>query len=218
MKPKKMIAITLMMSICTCSINAQSKASFRVQDVTVAVGQEVEIPVIVDNPLEFNGLQMSVTLPEELAFAPYENVKTTKRAKWAKLNAARCEDTHAIASGKAPKNNKLTFVAYSSQNDPFVGKTGEILKFKVKTTENATPGVYYVNMDNMEFSDMQNKSVEQDAMTVKVTVVEASETTGVESVNTSDDSYSDVYNIQGRRVKDNTRGIIIKNNHKYVKK
>ena len=212
----KTIAITILMLICTCSINAQSKASFRAQDVTVAVGQEVEIPVIVDNPLEFNGLQLSVTLPEELAFVPYENAKTANRAKWAKLNAARCEDTHAIASGRAPKNNKLTFVAYSSQNDAFVGKTGEMLKFKVKPTEKAVPSVYYVKMDNMEFSDIENKSVEQDAMTIKVTVVEASETTGVESVNTSDDSNSAGYNIQGQRVEDNTRGIIIKNNHKYV--
>lgn len=206
------------MLICAGNVDAQSKASFRAQDATVAVGQEVEIPVIVDNPLEFNGLQLSVTLPEELTFVPYENAKTSNRPKWAKLNAARCEDTHAIASGRTPKNNKLTFVAYSSQNDAFVGKTGEMLKFKVKPAEDAVPGVYYVTMDNMEFSDMQNKSVEQDAMTIKVTVVEASGTTGIETADAVAEGNDEVYNIQGQRVADKIRGVIITNNRKYIRK
>lgn len=205
------------MLLCTGYANAQSIASFRVQDMTVAVGQEVEIPVIVDNPLEFNGLQLSVTLPEGLTFVPYENAKTANRVKWAKLNAERCEDSHAIASGKTPKNNKLTFVAYSSQNDPFVGKTGEILKFKVKITEDAVPGVYYVTMDNMEFSDIQNKSIEQDAMAIKITVVESSGTTGVETVNAADDGGNAIYNIQGQRVAKSTCGLLVKNNRKYIK-
>lgn len=217
MNKLKMIAVTLLMLMCTGSIKAQSKASFRMQEVTVVAGQEVEIPVIVDNPMEFNGLQMSVTLPEELTFVPYEAGKDNSRVKWAKLNPARCAETHSIASGKAPKNNKLTFVAYSSQNDAFVGKTGELMKFKVKTTEEATPGVYYVTMDNMEFSDMQNKSVEQDAVTVKITVVEASEVTGIDN-NISDNSNSARYNAQGQRITETTRGIIIKDNHKYIKK
>lgn len=216
MNTMKMIAIALLLMFAN-DINAQSKASFRMQEVIVSTGQEVEIPVIVDNPMEFNGLQMSVTLPEELTFVPYEAGKDNSRAKWAKLNPARCEDTHSVVSGKAPKNNRLTFVAYSSQNDAFVGKTGELLKFKVKTTEEAIPGVYYITMDNMEFSDMQNKSVEQDAMNIKITVVEASEATGVKHTNA--DAHDDnLYNIQGQRIADNNRGIVIKNSQKYIKK
>lgn len=218
MQKMKWHAMTLFLLMLANNIYAQSKASFRVQDINVTAGQEAEIPVCVDNPMEFNGLQLSVTLPEGLEFAPYRSAHNSDRVSWAKLNAARCDDSHSIVTSRAPKNNRMTFLAYSPQNEPFIGNSGELLRFKVKAAEDTSPGVYYVTIDNMEFSDMQNQSVEQDVMTAKVFVVDASEATSIDNIETLADGDAKKYNVQGQRITDNQRGIVITDNHKYIKK
>lgn len=218
MKTIKNIALTLFIIMCANTVFAQSKALFSVQDITVAVGQDVEVPIEVNNPMAFNGLQLSVTLPEGLEFAPYQEGKDGSRVKWAKLNRKRCEDTHSVASGKAPKNNKMTFLAYSPQNEAFVGMVGEILRFKVRTSEFTSPGVYYVMIDNMEFSDLQNKSIGQDAITAKIIVVETVQPTALESVDAESDDNEGIYNILGQRVAASKSGVYIRNNQKYIKK
>lgn len=218
MKKTKLYTLLIAMLMLANNMHAQSTASFRIQEVTIHAGQEAEVSIEVENPLEFNGFQLSVTLPEELEFASYDEGKNgNTRPRWAKLNRARCRETHSIVTSKTPKNNRMTFAAYSVQNDPLIGKKGEVFKFKVKTKEGITPGVYYVNIDNMEFSDMQNQSVEQEAMTAKIRVVDSAEPTAINNIN-ENEKESNIYNIRGQRIAENERGIVIKGNRKYLKK
>lgn len=216
----KTILYTLLIAMLMLANNmhAQSTASFRIQEVTIHAGQEAEISIEVENPLEVKGFQLSVTLPEELEFASYDEGKNgNTRPRWAKLNRMRSKDTHSIVTSKTPKNNRIIFATYSAQNDPFIGKKGEVFKFKIKAKEGITPGVYNIAIDEMEFSDMQNQSVEQDAMTAKIRVVDPSEATTISNTNEKEKE-SAMYNTRGQRITENERGIVIKDNRKYLKK
>ena len=116
---------------------------------------EVEIPVSFENMEEFIAFQFDLLIPEGLEFVSNSIVNEN----------ARFED-HNIAVNLI-NGSILRFIGYSPSNKSFLGNSGELFRFKLKSTVNA--GYFPLDISNavitnstQESSSARNKIKEND--------------------------------------------------------
>ncbi|RXQ92201.1 choice-of-anchor D domain-containing protein [Ancylomarina salipaludis] len=107
-------------------------------------GQEVEVPISLNNMEAFSGFQFSIPLPDVATF-----VKGS-----AKLNSERITD-HVLTADTT--NHKLTIIAYSPSNAAFIGTDGSIMTIQLNLQGQG--GYYSINLQDAIIASAEGENI-----------------------------------------------------------
>jgi len=123
--------------------------TIRIGNNSAAKNVEVEIPVSFENMEEFIAFQFDLLIPEGLEFVSNSIVNEN----------ARFED-HNIAVNLI-NGSILRFIGYSPSNKSFVGNSGELFRFKLKSTVNA--GYFPLDISNAVITNSTQENILSDS-------------------------------------------------------
>ncbi|CAM2859305.1 Por secretion system C-terminal sorting domain-containing protein [Flavobacterium succinicans] len=112
------------------------------------INTEIEIPVYVNNMEAFNGFQLDVLLPADIAYVNNSVIQSSR------FNG------HSI-SASVVNGNTLRFIAFSSSNKEFNGNNGELFRFKLKPA--VSSGIYNLSISNPILSSTTLGNIVSDA-------------------------------------------------------
>ena len=123
-------------------------------------------------------------------------------------------ETHGITITTKKKSGNTYVLIKSEEGDEFTAATGKLITLKLDAAETVAEGDYEIeilkiNLTSLEATQMN--TVEEG----KVTVTVAS--TGINSISL-DDPNAEVYNLNGQRVKNATKGVYVVNGKKVAVK
>ena len=126
------------------------------------------------------------------------------------------DDEHTLTLGQQ-EDGSILFLCGSQYDETFTGTEGEIATIQVDVDADMAPGSYPVQLKNMKLTETNISKYYEHAL-VETTLTVKSDTgiSGVLMDATSADKKS--YNLNGQRVADNYKGIVVKNGVKYMSK
>lgn len=126
MKQRHFITTLCLLMLFVASAWAQ-KNTLEIPDVTVAQGKSISLPVNMENSADIVAVQFTMTTADGVTFS-YETARTTERA-----------DGHSLTM-KPIGVNKYMVMIFSSQNRPFIGRTGSIMTVVLNTSSSLKEG------------------------------------------------------------------------------
>lgn len=184
--------------------------------ITSAAGLPAFVNINVEATADENRELKVVVKADELYDMPQADIM--------RLNVALVEDgvvaAQKLDDGSVDKN----FIHDNVSRENLTGTWGELVEFEDKSLEREytlTLKSKY-NIDNLRvvafFADYDENSTKNCRVYNVVETKVKSITEGVENINNNINNSSDVYNLQGQRVGENYRGVVIKNGKKYISK
>lgn len=126
MKQRHFITTLCLLMLFVASAWAQ-KNTLEIPDVTVAQGKSISLPVNMENSADIVAVQFTMTTADGVTFST-ETARTTERA-----------DGHSLTM-RSIGVNKYMVMIFSSQNRPFIGRTGCIMTVVLNTSSSLKEG------------------------------------------------------------------------------
>lgn len=126
MKQRHFITTLCLLMLFVASAWAQ-KNTLEIPDVTVAQGKSISLPVNMENSADIVAVQFTMTTADGVTFSS-ETARTTERA-----------DGHSLTM-RSIGVNKYMVMIFSSQNRPFIGRTGSIMTVVLNTSSSLKEG------------------------------------------------------------------------------
>ena len=126
MKQRHFITTLCLLMLFVASAWAQ-KNTLEIPDVTVAQGKSISLPVNMENSADIVAVQFTMTTADGVTFST-ETARTTERA-----------DGHSLTM-RPIGVNKYMIMIFSSQNRPFIGRTGSIMTVVLNTSSSLSEG------------------------------------------------------------------------------
>lgn len=126
MKQRHFITTLCLLMLFVASAWAQ-KNTLEIPDVTVAQGKSISLPVNMENSADIVAVQFTMTTADGVTFS-YETARTTERA-----------DGHSLTMRPIGVNKYMVMI-FSSQNRPFIGRTGSIMTVVLNTSSSLKEG------------------------------------------------------------------------------
>ena len=126
MKQRHFITTLCLLMLFVASAWAQ-KNTLEIPDVTVAQGKSISLPVNMENSADIVAVQFTMTTADGVTFST-ETARTTERA-----------DGHSLTM-RSIGVNKYMVMIFSSQNRPFIGRTGSIMTVVLNTSSSLKEG------------------------------------------------------------------------------
>lgn len=126
MKQRHFITTLCLLMLFVASAWAQ-KNTLEIPDVTVAQGKSISLPVNMENSADIVAVQFTMTTADGITFS-YETARTTERA-----------DGHSLTMRPIGVNKYMVMI-FSSQNRPFIGRTGSIMTVALNTSSSLKEG------------------------------------------------------------------------------
>lgn len=126
MKQRHFITTLFLLMLFVASAWAQ-KNTLEIPDVTVAQGKSISLPVNMENSADIVAVQFTMTTADGVTFS-YETARTTERA-----------DGHSLTMRPIGVNKYMVMI-FSSQNRPFIGRTGSIMTVVLNTSSSLKEG------------------------------------------------------------------------------
>lgn len=126
MKQRHFITTLCLLMLFVASAWAQ-KNTLEIPDVTVAQGKSISLPVNMENSADIVAVQFTITTADGVTFS-YETARTTERA-----------DGHSLTMRPIGVNKYMVMI-FSSQNRPFIGRTGSIMTVVLNTSSSLKEG------------------------------------------------------------------------------
>lgn len=188
-------------------INGKYQVTLSMDDIVIKKGGEAKVDICLNNPVEeIWGCGINITLPEGLDIT--EAVKT-ERTSEKDLLFKHLDDPHEVYIDFSSVNNKL-----------IPGSEGAIVTLTFKAAEDLAEGTQ-VKLYNFQGNLLEEVPYQYLSEDVFVPVKIDDMTTGIENVNAdvdADGGSEAVYDLSGRRISKNTKGIQIRKvNGKAVK-
>ena len=126
MKQRHFITTLCLLMLFVASAWAQ-KNTLEIPDVTVAQGKSISLPVNMENSADIVAVQFTMTSADGITFST-ETARTTERA-----------DGHSLTMRPIGVNKYMVMI-FSSQNRPFIGRTGSIMTVVLNTSSSLKEG------------------------------------------------------------------------------
>ena len=126
MKQRHFITTLCLLMLFVASAWAQ-KNTLEIPDVTVAQGKSISLPVNMENSADIVAVQFTMTTADGVTIS-YETARTTERA-----------DGHSLTMRPIGVNKYMVMI-FSSQNRPFIGRTGSIMTVVLNTSSSLKEG------------------------------------------------------------------------------
>lgn len=126
MKQRHFITTLCLLMLFVASAWAQ-KNTLEIPDVTVAQGKSISLPVNMENSADIVAVQFTMTTADGVTFST-ETARTTERA-----------DGHSLTMRPIGVNRYMVMI-FSSQNRPFIGRTGSIMTVVLNTSSSLKEG------------------------------------------------------------------------------
>lgn len=126
MKQRHFITTLCLLMLFVASAWAQ-KNTLEIPDVTVAQGKSISLPVNMENSADIVAVQFTMTTADGITFST-ETARTTERA-----------DGHSLTMRPIGVNKYMVMI-FSSQNRPFIGRTGSIMTVVLNTSSSLKEG------------------------------------------------------------------------------
>lgn len=126
MKQRHFITTLCLLMLFVASAWAQ-KNTLEIPDVTMAQGKSISLPVNMENSADIVAVQFTMTTADGVTFS-YETARTTERA-----------DGHSLTMRPIGVNKYMVMI-FSSQNRPFIGRTGSIMTVVLNTSSSLKEG------------------------------------------------------------------------------
>ena len=126
MKQRHFITTLCLLMLFVASAWAQ-KNTLEIPDVTVAQGKSISLPVNMENSADIVAVQFTMTTVDGITFST-ETARTTERA-----------DGHSLTMRPIGVNKYMVMI-FSSQNRPFIGRTGSIMTVVLNTSSSLKEG------------------------------------------------------------------------------
>jgi hypothetical protein len=184
--------------------------SFQVEPGTT----EATLSVQMKNTAEIRGFQFDLYLPEGVSVT----VNAKGKIQGAALNENRLpeDDEHSLTSSKQA-DGAVRFLCGSQYQETFTGNSGELMTINVKLDEGMANGEYTIAIKNQKLSENDiTKSYETELVESILTV---GVPTGISQLTVANqNAQEEIYDLQGRRVQNATKGLYIRNGKKVVVK
>lgn len=126
MKQRHFITTLCLLMLFVASAWAQ-KNTLEIPDVTVAQGKSISLPVNMENSADIVAVQFTMTTADGVTFSS-ETARTTERA-----------DGHSLTMRPIGVNKYMVMI-FSSQNRPFIGRTGSLMTVVLNTSSSLKEG------------------------------------------------------------------------------
>ena len=126
MKQRHFITTLCLLMLFVASAWAQ-KNTLEIPDVTVAQGKSISLSVNMENSADIVAVQFTMTTADGITFST-ETARTTERA-----------DGHSLTMRPIGVNKYMVMI-FSSQNRPFIGRTGSIMTVVLNTSSSLKEG------------------------------------------------------------------------------
>lgn len=126
MKQRHFITTLCLLMLFVASAWAQ-KNTLEIPDVTVAQGKSISLPVNMENSADIVAVQFTMTTADGVTFST-ETARNTERA-----------DGHSLTMRPIGVNKYMVMI-FSSQNRPFIGRTGSIMTVVLNTSSSLKEG------------------------------------------------------------------------------
>lgn len=126
MKQRHFITTLCLLMLFVASAWAQ-KNTLEIPDVTMAQGKSISLPVNMENSADIVAVQFTMTTADGVTFST-ETARTTERA-----------DGHSLTMRPIGVNKYMVMI-FSSQNRPFIGRTGSIMTVVLNTSSSLKEG------------------------------------------------------------------------------
>ncbi|MBP5569647.1 MAG: leucine-rich repeat protein [Prevotella sp.] len=175
--------------------------------ISIKPGETKTVSVDMTNTEGIQGLQCSIDLPEGLSFATKSNGKidisnNTDRGDGFTLSSSLQED------------GSLTVATVNFEGDSYYGNSGTIFTFKITADENLAAGDYEIQIRDIVLSS--GVAIKPSDASGKVTV--SNSETGLQIIESDSNQSDSIYNLNGQRVNNPSRGIYIVNGRKVIVK
>ena len=175
--------------------------------ISIKPGETKTVSVDMTNTEGIQGLQCSIDLPEGLSFATKSNGKidisnNTDRGDGFTLSSSLQED------------GSLTVATVNFEGDSYYGNSGTIFTFKITADENMAAGDYEIKVCDIVLSS--GVAIKPSDASGKVTV--SNSETGLQKIESDGNQSDSIYNLNGQRVNNPSRGIYIVNGRKVLVK
>ena len=175
--------------------------------ISIKPGETKTVSVDMTNTEGIQGLQCSIDLPEGLSFATKSNGKidisnNTDRGDGFTLSSSLQDD------------GSLTVATVNFEGDSYYGNSGTIFTFKITANEDLAAGEYEIKVCDIVLSS--GVAIKPSDATGKVTV--SNSETGLQKIVSDSNQSESIYNLNGQRVNNPSRGIYIVNGRKVLVK
>ena len=217
MKRLKWGALMMLLSLAAIDADAQmQEAYFSVNDFEIAAGETKVVEVSMTSKEEnIYGFQVTVTLPDGLSFASVGN--SVARPKFTALdyNRAPADEGYTITTTSNMEGIKSAVILSTNiEGYPYYGTSGAIFSFAVKASEDITDGKHNIKFSETEI--VKNINVPINPKDIDVPVSAISIATGLNDI--TDESDDKQYDLSGKAVGENAKGIIVTKGKKVVVK
>lgn len=131
------------------------------ESVTMAVpenlqpGDEFMLSIALNNINEYTAFKMDVVAPQGVTFVQEMN-EDNELNYVCNLNADRKKSDHQVSYNYFPESNTLRLACFSSTNKTFKGTEGELIKVKMRVSEDV-PEKCFLNLSDVAFTDTDGK-------------------------------------------------------------
>ena len=184
-----------------------------VEPATVDAGTTATLSICMKNSAAIRGFQFDMYLLDGVTAK-----KNNKGRYLCSFNQDRLpeEDEHTLTLG-GQEDGSIRFLCGSQYPETFTGTEGEIATIQVDIAADLASGSYPIQLKNMKLTETNiSKYYEHELVETMLTV---SSTTGISSVLLDDSAKAQkVYNLNGQRVSDNFKGIVVMDGKKFIGK
>ena len=184
-----------------------------VEPATVDAGTTATLSICMKNSAAIRGFQFNMYLPDGVTAK-----KNNKGRYLCSFNQDRLpeDDEHTLTLGQQ-EDGSIIFLCGSQYDETFTGTEGEIATIQVDIAADMPSGDYPILLKSMKLSETNiSKYYEHELVETTLTV---KSDTGISSV-LMDATTADkkAYNLNGQRVGNDYKGIVVKNGVKYLSK
>lgn len=151
--------IRLLLFMMACALSSQLKAGnvLKIGQYSVTPNTEVTIQLEAENDSSFVAFQVDIPIPEGFKYVDGSAV----------LNASRISGH--VLSANLLTGNILRLIGYSVNNTPFLGNSGALVSFKLKS--GAVPATYSLALSQPMLGNCLSKNILTNAVNGSVTVL-----------------------------------------------
>lgn len=179
-----------------------------VEDFSAKPGDQVVIPVMMDNDAEITAFQFDMYLPNGITIAEEDGEPLID------LSQSRTTYKKHSLSYLQQENGAMRIVCNSGTNKTFSGNSGEVVNVTVNIPETMAEGEYEISIKAQELTTSALQSINVDETKCKLTIETPTGITSIRNASTTD---APAYNLQGIRVNSGYKGIVIKEGKKFLK-
>ena len=178
---------------------ADAENYLAIAPITLAPGEEVEVPVLLYNTIKFNAWQILLDLPECVEI-PYDE----DEEEYA-ISIGSYKNDH-ILSANLPSDGIYRIAAMSLTNKNLKGNSGDaVAVMTIKAADDATPGEYEAVVSSIKLGakDAANNQLPAD-FTVKITITDTTGINGIASEGAANNEA--ICDLTGRKVTEMVKG------------